>query len=72
MIVTLLSMGVVHDQPMKIFCDNKSAIYISTNPVFPERKKHIENDCHAVFDDIFLMKLKEVDKLVLNLVEIAV
>ena len=48
----LAAFGVRHDHPMGLFCNSKSAIYIAANPVFHERTKHVESDCHFVRDSV--------------------
>ena len=36
------------DGPMKLYCDNKSAINIAYNPIQHDRTKHIEIDRHFI------------------------
>ncbi|XP_011046793.1 PREDICTED: uncharacterized protein LOC105141310 [Populus euphratica] len=36
------------DEPMKLYCDNKSAIAIAHNPVQHDRTKHVEVDKHFI------------------------
>lgn len=44
----LKDIGVVFELPVTIFTDSKAAIQIVANPVFHERIKHIEIDCHFI------------------------
>jgi len=42
----LSDLGVQVEGPSKLFCDDDAALKLAANPVFHERTKHIEVDCH--------------------------
>jgi hypothetical protein len=48
----LQDFNISHPKPIVMYCDNKSALHIAANPVFHERTKHIELDCHVVRDKL--------------------
>ncbi|RZC16306.1 Vacuolar protein sorting-associated protein 26A [Glycine soja] len=46
----LTELGFSQAQPTPLHADNTSAIQIAANPVYHERTKHIEVDCHSIRD----------------------
>lgn len=47
-ISVLRDLQVLINYPVQLYCDNKVAIQIAANPIFHERTKHIDIDCHIM------------------------
>lgn len=50
----LREIGYAPNHSATIWCDNVSAIYLTSNPVFHARTKHVEIDYHFIRDQIRL------------------
>lgn len=54
----LEELGIPHPKPSQLWCDNIGATYLSVNPVFHARTKHIEVDYHFVREQVAQKKLE--------------
>jgi len=53
----LCEMGVVFPHSMVMHSDNQATMYIANNFVFYERTKHINVDCHFIWDMVMAKRI---------------
>jgi hypothetical protein len=56
--VLLQELGVPHPSAASLWCDNLGATYLSANPMFHARTKHIEVDYHFVRERVVRKQLE--------------
>ena len=52
LVALLDTFGYTHKGLASLYCDSKASLYIAANPMFHERTKHIEIDCHFIREKI--------------------
>lgn len=52
LIALLKDFNVHHTQLALLYCDNQAAVHLTKNPIFHERTKHVELDCHFVREKV--------------------
>ena len=50
----LQDLGITLPMPMHMHCDNHESIFMARNLPFHKRTKHIEIDCHFIFNSMLI------------------
>lgn len=54
----LKSLWVLHERSIDLYCDSQAALHIVANPIYLERTKHINVDCHFIREHIQPRKIQ--------------